>query len=173
MEEKYVNFKITIGDRDFDAFLAKKDWEQAIDILTKNKKQTGYEKDAETAYCSTLYGVIMDTSDLVSPDAKDKLYNLANCYSSKTVAENNFRADTLLRKLRRFAVEHRRDELDWIKETCKYGIRYGNGQLSISSEIRGREFGQIYFDSKEAAQLAINTFYDELIWYFTEYKDSL
>ena len=34
-------------------------------------------------------------------------------------------------------------------------------------------FGGIYFDTAEAANLAISTFRDELIWYFTEYKDSL
>ena len=34
-------------------------------------------------------------------------------------------------------------------------------------------FGGIYFDTESAVSLAIETFHDELIWYFTEYKDSL
>lgn len=43
----------------------------------------------------------------------------------------------------------------------------------IDQNIYYRYHGIIYFDSGEAAQLAIETFHDELIWYFTEYKDSL
>ena len=36
-----------------------------------------------------------------------------------------------------------------------------------------QDIGSVYFDSKENAQLAIDTFYNELIWYFTKYEDSL
>ena len=46
-------------------------------------------------------------------------------------------------------------------------------QFEVGFWSCGREFGTIFFDSETAAQLAIDTFRDELIWYFTEYKDSL
>lgn len=36
-----------------------------------------------------------------------------------------------------------------------------------------RAFGHILFDTADTVKLAIETFHDELIWYFTEYKDSL
>ena len=43
----------------------------------------------------------------------------------------------------------------------------------VDQNIYYRYYGIIYFDSVQIAQLAINTFHDELVWYFTEYKDSL
>ena len=36
-----------------------------------------------------------------------------------------------------------------------------------------KHFGAIHFDSEETANAAMDKFHDELIWYFTEYKDSL
>ena len=38
---------------------------------------------------------------------------------------------------------------------------------------RTRDFGVIYFDLGETANAAIDEFRDELIWYFTEYKEGL
>jgi hypothetical protein len=73
-------------------------------------------------------------------------------------------------------VEHRENEIDWNAERNKYCIRYGHGGqagLYINIEVRGRDFGGIVFDTHDTAKLAIETFHDELIWYFTEYKDSL
>ena len=80
-----------------------------------------------------------------------------------------------MRQLRRFAVEHREKEIDWCSGSqTKFYIYYGiNNGLSVSGVNSIREFGAIYFDSKETAQLIIDTFKDELLWYFTEYKDSL
>ena len=105
----------------------------------------------------------------------DARYDTANYYSSQTVAENNACADELMRQLRRFAVEHRKNEIDWNDDSCKYYIsNEGNtNNLNIDSCYRTRYPGCVYFDTPEAAKLAIETFKDELIWYFTEYKDSL
>lgn len=110
-----------------------------------------------------------DESDLA-------LYIAANYYSSKELAENNARADKLMRQLRRFAVEHRKHEIDWkdpYQTKWSIGFEYIYNTLYACNKLCSREFGAIYFDSQEAAQAAINTFHDELIWYFTEYKDSL
>lgn len=105
----------------------------------------------------------------------DAYYDTANYYSFPTVAENNARADKLMRQLRRFAVEHRENEIDWNDNSRKYCI-YNEGNtnnLKIDYCFRIRYPGCIYFDTPEAARFAIETFNDELIWYFTEYKDSL
>ena len=103
------------------------------------------------------------------------IYRSANYYSDISVAQNNARADKLMRQLRRFAVEHREHEIDWNDDSRKYCI-YDEGNtnnLKIDYCFRTRYPGCIYFDTPEAARLAIETFKDELIWYFTEYKDSL
>lgn len=99
----------------------------------------------------------------------------ANYYSSKEVARNNARADKLMRQMRRFAVENRKDKIDWNDGgKHKYNICYSYPTQEIFVDFKSncRNF-EIYFDSQETAERAIDEFKDELTWYFTEYKDSL
>ena len=106
----------------------------------------------------------------------DDYYESANYYSSDIVAENNARADKLMRQLRRFAVQHRECEVNFNStNTEKYYIYYdyAHDKLGTTFTFYARIFGVIYFDSREVANAAIDKFHDELIWYFNEYKDSL
>ena len=139
--------------------------------------ETGYERvpesdiyfyantkgDAETA-CEDCY------------DVDDEYYESANYYSDKTVAENNARADKLMRQLRRFSVEHRERGVNLndtnTQKHCIY-YDYENDKLGGSLALCSKFFGTIYFDSEETADAARDEFHNELIWYFTEYKDSL
>lgn len=140
-------------------------------------KKTGYERVELNKYyfsISTDNSAIKIHNDGLPYD--EEQYIDANYYSDKTVAENNIRADTLMRKLRRFAVEHREYELDWNGDNqSKYEIYYyhKDQRIKISPYVNCQGFGCIYFDTQETAKLAIKEFKDELIWYFTEYKDSL
>ena len=141
------------------------------------KKRTGYERvaEGEVSYAVSEYGDIDFYRE--GDDAYDnKLYEVANYYSDKTVAENNARADKLMRQLRRFAVEHRKKSLNW-SDTCQHKnyILYDHerGCIDTDSWVQECDFGTIYFDSKNTADAAIEAFRDELLWYFTEYKDSL
>lgn len=145
--------------------------------LPVEKKKTGYErvKHCEN-YFSLSYGGKVNKFTEVGGCSDDDYYENANYYSDRTVAENNARADKLYRQLRRFAVEHRKEEIDWnnidqIKYTIYLDLR--NKKLCINNARITRIFGEISFDSEKTAQLAIDTFRDELMWYFTEYKDSL
>lgn len=145
--------------------------------LLKSKK-TGYERVEERNF----YYYADSESDICTVRehkqyADDVLYELANYYSDRTVAENNARADKLMRQLRRFAVEHRENHLFWAKDYCnfKWSITYDykNNRATHYKHWDVREAFIVYFDSEETVKLAIETFHDELIWYFTEYKDSL
>ena len=144
-------------------------------LIPQNK--TGYERvDISKEYWyQARNGNVIYTCD--RRDANDTAYyNTANYYSDETVAKNNIRADELMRKLRRFAVGRRKQKIDWDnKKQNKYSIfyDYNSHKIMVGTDIFLRYHGTIYFDSGEAAQLAIDTFRDELIWYFTEYKDSL
>lgn len=140
------------------------------------KKKTGYEKvrEDETYYyvCDNEgYDSYLDHND----DVDNEMYENANYYSSKEVAENNCRADKLMRQLRRFSVEHRVRPIVWGKHdfSIKYKIVFDcyEEELKVSLEKWTKYFGGIYFESEKVAKLAIETFHDELIWYFTEYKD--
>ena len=138
----------------------------------------------ETYAIINIGGNMMKRSKFSSTERVDNvdngLYDAANYYSDETVAKNNARADTLYRKLRRFAVEHRVHTLDWkISFQQKWYIYYdycgrmGGDNLCVACYREIRDFGNISFDSQKTAEAAIKEFKDELIWYFTEYKDSL
>lgn len=145
--------------------------------LLKPPKKTGYERVSKG--CAYHF---VDADNIINGydedeygDVDDVYYEYANYYSDRTVAENNARADKLMRQLRRFAVEHRNGELDWSKKIDFRHIGFGIESKELMALGVGwcRYAGEIIFDSQDAAQLAIETFHDELIWYFTEYKDSL
>ena len=139
--------------------------------------ETGYERVAESDiyfYANTKGDIETACEDCY--DIDDEYYESANYYSDKTVAENNARADKLIRQLRRFAVEHREPGINFNNATTeKYYIicDYENDELRATYTSYAKVFGAIYFDSREVANAAIDKFHDELIWYFNEYKDSL
>lgn len=153
--------------------------EQQLEQLKVKPKKTGYERVEpfeEVYYCQSGSGAVLQFLADNRANYDKRAYENANYYSDKTVAENNARADNLMRKLRRFAVENRKEKIDWKnKGQLKWCIHkdHCSSALSIDSFITYHDFGQIYFDSKETAEKAVERFRDELTWYFTEYKDSL
>ena len=124
-------------------------------------KKTGYERQEENGTFWTIDagGDIFNCYDINSN--ADKMYNTANYYSDKTVAQNNARADSLIRQLRRFAAENNEEEINWHNiYQNKYYITYGRGtyengyayEFIIDFIEVGRDFGQIYFTSRATAQ---------------------
>ncbi len=151
---------------------------EQLEQFCSQKKKTGYERAERGKY----YWRVNDDGFLSISITEGKghhdtvLYDTANYYTDETVAENNARADRLMRQLRRFAVEHREKELGWgNKNQRKWYIAYNYYNNSISLDwTQGRKiYGVVYFDSSLSAELAIDTFKDELLWYFKEYRDSL
>lgn len=145
--------------------------------FTQAATPTGYErlkKDEDYYFISATNLYNTKAENYTSMD--NQFYETANYYTSIVLAENNARADQLMRQLRRFAVEHREHEIDWndsYQTKWSIGFEYIYNTLYACNKLCSREFGATYFDSQEAAQAAIDAFHDELIWYFTKYKDSL
>lgn len=139
--------------------------------------ETGYErvsKSGDYFHESGKGDVESEIEDCYNID--NEYYESANYYSDKTVAINNARADKLMRQLRRFSVEHREDGINLNDiHTKKFFITYNyeNNELRLGYTFQLKTFGAICFDSREVVNDAIDKFHDELIWYFTEYKDSL
>lgn len=140
----------------------------------KPEKKTGYERnEGGSYYVVAIAGSVHTTNDEMRED--DERYKAGNYYSDLIVAQNNARADNLMRNLRRFAAEHGGCVPN---RKCRYGHE-GNGfiiymskiswQLSAAKHEDGQTFGEVIFASYEAAQAAIDAFHDELLWYFTEY----
>lgn len=148
--------------------------------LVEDKPKTGYERmeKGEKYYViDTEYNSMSKIKEF-NDQEDEQCFNAGNYYSDKTIAENNARADRLLRQLRQWQAQN--DEViskeDWNNESKKkWFIIY-----SYSSEEMYAEYyyimrlpNTIYFATKEKAEEAIKVFEDELLWYFTEYVQRL
>ena len=166
--------RLIIEDKEIEIEISEEEYKK---LQPSEKKKTGYERVPKPdIYFYTTPSGGVDTTHEDCYDIDDECYESANYYSDKTVAENNARADKLMRQLRRFSVEHRERGVDFNStETAKHYIYYDciRDELRTTYTFYAGVFGVIYFDSEETAQAAIDEFRDELIWYFTEYKDSL
>ena len=166
--------KLIIEDKEIEVEISEEEYKK---LHPSEEKKTGYERVPEPdVYFYAHPSGCVETTCEACYDIDDECYESANYYSDKTVAENNARADKLMRQLRRFSVEHRECEVDFNStETAKHYIYYDciHDELKTVFTFYAKTFGTILFDSEETAQAAIDEFHDELIWYFTEYKDSL
>ena len=166
--------KLIIEDREIEVEISEEEYKK---LQPSEEKKTGYERvaDSDVYFYVNSRGYI-ETACEDYYDVDNEYYESANYYSDKTVAENNARADKLMRQLRRFSVEHRERGVNLndmnTRQYCIY-YDYGNNTLGTAFTLCAKTFGVICFDSDETAQAAIDEFNDELIWYFTEYKDSL
>ena len=166
--------KLIIEDKEIEIEISEEEYKK---LQPPEEKKTGYERVPESdVYFYTYPSGCVETTCETCYDIDDECYESANYYSDKTVAENNARADKLMRQLRRFSVEHRECGVNFndtnTKKYCIY-YDYGNNTLGTAFTLCAKTFGTIRFDSEETAQAAMDEFREELIWYFTEYKDSL
>lgn len=162
---------LNIDGKEIKATISAEEWKK----IQSQPKKTGYERRqcGDKIFYSDRAGFL---ETLCERDGSTDygLYSVANYYSDMTVAENNTRADTLMRKLRRFAAEHggciAGKDLD---ENHDYWVISWNHYLKeITTTLICRYFchGSICFNCREAAESAIEEFKDELMWYFTEYS---
>ena len=152
--------------------------------LKEKKKRTGYElvENREEYFAVSVVGNVFESLQVYDADNNQR-YVCGNYYSNEMLAKANARADTLMRKLRRFAAENGGipSAEDWNDGLIKkyYIDAYYNNDVSGSIRIESgnlystRDLFQIYFKSDEACKKAIEKFKGELIWYFTEYQAML
>ena len=148
--------------------------------LIEDKPKTGYERREE---CNNKKYYFVNTIDLVIEDENTVLfdqnrYDVGNYYSDKTIAENNARADRLLRQLKQWQAQNDKaiSISDWKNEgIIKYFIAYNyrSSLFEIGRCSRRREPNIIYFTTKDKVSKAVKNFRDELEWYFTEYQQRL
>ena len=148
--------------------------------LAEERSRTGYERREE---CNNKKYYFVNTIDLVIEDENTVLfdqnrYDVGNYYSDKTIAENNARADRLLRQLKQWQAQNDKaiSISDWKNEgIIKYFIAYNNRSslFEIGRCSRRREPNIIYFTTKDKVSKAVKNFRDELEWYFTEYQQRL
>ena len=166
--------KLIIENKEIEIEISEEEYKK---LQPSEEKKTGYERvpEGDYFYYESCRGNAESSIDEYCY-IDDEYYASAYYYSSEIVAENNARADKLMRQLRRFSVEHRGRGVNLndvnTRQYCIY-YDYGNNTLGTAFTLCAKTFGVICFDSDETALAAINEFREELIWYFTEYKDSL
>ena len=147
--------------------------------LIEDKPKTGYERveKGEMYYLVDIYNNIMRVTE--DNDQGDKqCYDTGNYYNDTVIAENNARADRLLRCLRQWQALNDKSisEKDWNDESKKkwfVAYSYGAEKLYADYYYIMRLPNTIHFATKEKAEEAIEVFKDELLWYFTEYVQRL
>lgn len=151
--------------------------DEKLEELIKEKQQTGYERvdkcDDNYYYVGYCGEIDIDCDCFMADD--NKTYIKGNYYTSKELAENIARFETLMRRIRRRAAEICKP-IDWknfnIPKWYIY-FDYGTGKISTSYAHSIRGLFDILFDTEEHAKQIIEEFCDELIWYFTEYKERM
>ena len=101
-----------------------------------------------------------------------KLIDFGNYFKTKEEAERKRFEIKLHRQLELFALKNNETEIDWNDDSNeKHTISYNrDGGIFIDEVYSLKDFGQVYFTSKEVAEKAIETFKDDLIRYFTSNK---
>lgn len=156
--------------------------EQAKELGLIAKKKTGYERVEyrDEYYSVNVLGGVDDTCDVGLITDKAAYFD-GNYYSDEKIAENNAKADRLLRKLRQWQAlnDEPVNKRDLIQLIFTIGYDYkkddaGNDAgLYAYSYHRPVSFGEIHFSTRDKVKEAINVFKDELTWYFTEYQRRL
>ena len=162
--------KLIINNEEIEIIIS----EEELKKIKPETKRTGYERVeyGKDYYTSSKNGNV-NTFPEFSHETDNYAYEGADYYSDKTIAENNSRADKLMRQLRRFAVEHRKEDINYSDGIYEISYDCNNSKIKAEDVIDYKYAGSIPFNSRETTELAIETFKDELLWYFTEYKDSL
>lgn len=146
--------------------------------LKEEKKRTGYERAYQhsTYYTLDSIGKRINLREEYLP-IDENIYDSANYYSDKTIAENNIRADRLMRKLRRYAAEHggicNKEDWEGFEDKFYIGFGYLCDGIDVHRIKKARDFANIYFRDEQACKDAIKEFRNELTWYFTEYQAML
>lgn len=142
---------------------------------TSNTRVTGWEKPEEgmSAYYENALGQVQSFEINDSSKAQlETLYVGANCFSNETLANNMARGDRLIRELRRFAIKHRTKPVDH-EVGYTIGYNHTNNCLEIGVSGNWTAFGDVIFETEALAREAMNIYASELIWYFTELRDTL
>lgn len=148
--------------------------------LVEDKPKTGYERmeKGEKYYViDTEYNSMSKVKEF-NDQEDEQCFNAGNYYSDKTIAENNARADRLLRQLRQWQALNDKpiSQNDWEDNgKNKWCILYSYGaeKLYVDYFQYIRLHNVIYFTTRETAEKAIEIFKDELLWYFVEYQQRL
>lgn len=124
------------------------------------KKSKVFKPEYNGCYYTTdmTFGVVLGACWL--DDCADMArYMMGNCFETCGEAKFALEKQKVLTELKRYALEHNEDEIDWKNQKqSKYRIIYSEkfpDKLNISTFSQYRDIGQVYFTSQEIAKNAI------------------
>ena len=127
-------------------------------------------KFGEKYYTISTKGKICSYS-FCNDDFDKEIIDFGNYFKTQEEAERKRFEIRLHRQLELFALENNDTEITWDINSEKYLINYSKDMgIVIDKVYTLKDFGQVYFTSKEVAEKAIETFKDDLIRYFTSNK---
>ena len=135
-----------------------------------DKKVFKPSKFGEKYYIISTKGKIGSYS-FCNDDFDKEIIDFGNYFETQEEAERKRFEIRLHRQLELFALENNDTEIDWNIHSEKYVINYSKKMGLFTVEVYDlKDFGQVYFTSKEIAEKALETFRHELIRYFTSNK---
>lgn len=139
----------------------------------KQKNKVWKPEENETYYYSYSYGNIdEDTWDSANEDRNR--YVLGNCFKTKEEAEFALEKQKVIMELKRFALEHNKEDIDWNdSKQRKYFLSYQHDKNIIFIDYYYYyQSCSIYFTSEEITQAAIKEIGEERIKkYYFEVKE--
>ena len=138
-------------------------------IADRQKKKTGWEKPSDTDpfYLIDEECRVKSYGFLNGGRSSERCYHVGNCFTSLKFAETIARYQSLDLRIRRRIAEI----CEPVKDDDAYVIRYNVD--SLESTCMSCNYGGWRFDTEKHAKQIIEEFKDELIWYFTEFKDRM
>ena len=125
--------------------------------------QVGYYEDSFNQVSS--FAVTEESLELAK-----SLYDADNYFTDSDIANIIVRSDNILRRLRHYALTHRKSCLDMNEGGYTITYNYQDCCLECGMTANWLALGDIVFDTEEIARSAMNKYAEDLIWYFTEAK---
>ena len=99
-----------------------------------------------------------------------ELYENDNFFSTEETAKNTVRADNILRRLRHYAVTHRKTDTNMAEGGYTILYNYETGSMELGATGNCLAAGDTVFETEAAARGAMSKYADDLEWYFTTGK---
>ena len=126
--------------------------------------------EGDKYYAISIKGMVLKYN-FINDNVDKELMNFGNYFKTQEEAERKRFEIRLHRQLELFALENNGTEIDWNIHSEKYVINYSKKMGLFTVEAYDlKDFGQVYFTSKEIAEKALETFKNDLIRYFTSNK---
>lgn len=165
-----MNIKLTINGKEIDAQISEADAQKIQPSESRFDRNGIGDQYFEVDSRGNTFAICEQNMPV-----DDFRFSIGNYFTSKKQAQDHIRALKLWQAIKVFRQEREGDEwkkLDFSKSNKKYNISYSNDDgkpfISFSSRVK---YGVVCFAKEGVAQAAINEFYGELMWYFTEFED--